>query len=83
MSVDVETERKSKWFWAIDDFFNIVYVKGYECPPNEDVWWVPELGFSLSEKHHLFPTRAEARHKAIEKLESNIANLESALSRLT
>lgn len=77
-----ETERKSRWFWAIDDFYNVVQVLGYECPPNDKVWWVPALGYSLTEEHHLFDTAKAARQKAIKKVESNIADLQAALTRL-
>jgi len=74
--------RKSKQFWAFDDFYNVVHVTGYECPPNGDLWWVPELGYSLSEKHHLFKTADKARAAAIKKLQSNIGDLQTALDRL-
>lgn len=77
-----QKERASKQFWAVDDFWQVVLVTGYECPPDDDVWWVPELGYSLSTKHHLFATAAEAREHGMEKLESNIADLQRALRTL-
>lgn len=77
-----QPERKFKHFWAIDDFWNIVRVMGYECPPDEDHWWVPELGYTLSVGHHLFDDKEAARQMAIAKLESNIADLQRALTRL-
>lgn len=77
-----EANRKSKQFWAVDDNWNVVFVTGYECPPNDDIWWVPELGYSLSDKHHLFATEDQARSHALEKLDSKIANLERAFIRL-
>jgi hypothetical protein len=81
--VEEKRERKSKQFWAITDFWEIQFVTGYECsPPNGDVWWVPELGYSLSEKHHLFATAEAARDRAITTLKSNIGDLQSALTRL-
>lgn len=82
MTRNTETERKSKQFWAIDDFWNVLLVTGYECPPNDGIWWVPELGYSMDEKHHLFKSAKEARAMAITKLESNIEDLRSALTRL-
>jgi hypothetical protein len=77
-----QTERASRWFWASDDFYNIVQVIGYECPSNDGVWWVPALGYSLTENHHLFKTGKEARQAAIDKLEASIAGLQTALDRL-
>lgn len=82
MKPEITIERKSKRFWATDDTWNVVEVTGYECPPHDDVWWVPELGYSLSEKHHLFTSAADARRSAIKKLESNIADSQRALNRL-
>ena len=76
-----ESARASRWFWAADEFYNVVQVLGYECP-NAGVWWVPALGYSLTEGHHLFATSKEAREAAIKKLESNISNLQKALDRL-
>lgn len=74
--------RKSKQFWAIDDFWNICFVLGFECDPPDGNWWVPELGYSLSEKHHLFSDKEAATACAIKKLESNIGDLQVALRRL-
>lgn len=77
-----QPQRASKQFWAVDDFWQVVFVTGYECPPSDDTWWVPELGYSLSTNHHLFATAQEARAHAEDKLESNIADLQRALQRL-
>ena len=75
-------ERKSKMFWAATDQWEIKQVTGYECSQNWDVWWVPELGYSLSTKHHLFQSAQAARSNAIKKLQKEIDVLQSALSRL-
>lgn len=82
MTTPSTQERQSKQFWAVDDTWEVVFVTGYECPPNDDTWWVPELGYSLSDKYHLFATAREARTHAMDKLESNIADLQRALDRL-
>lgn len=79
---EVKTERKSKQFWAIDDFWNVERVTGFECPPNDKVWWVPELGNSLTEGHHLFDTFAEARERGLKNLSSAIHDLKMAYNRL-
>jgi hypothetical protein len=40
------------------------------------VWWCPEIGYSMTEGHHLFATEGEAVAKAIAELEQQafIAN---------
>lgn len=82
MSTTAITERTSKRFCAIDDFHNVVEVTGYECPPSDEYWWVPELGYTLTVGHHLFDAEDDARAMAIKKLESAIADLQRALDRL-
>lgn len=83
MSVVTQTkERLSKEFWAIDDFWNIQRVTGYECPPNDKVWWVPTLGYSMTEGYHLFEKFEDAQRAALKKLSSNINNLKLAYNRL-
>lgn len=42
-------ERKSRMFWVIDYDGRPVEHRGYECPPNDDVWWFPALGFSTAQ----------------------------------
>lgn len=82
MSATETKERLSREFWAIDDFWNIVRVKGYECPPNDKVWWVPSLGYSMTEGHHLFDVFDEAQDKALLELSSKISELKTAYNRL-
>jgi hypothetical protein len=41
MEVKGEQRRKSKQFYAIDDFWNVSLVTGFECPSDPDHWWVP------------------------------------------
>lgn len=82
MTTSTVTERATKKFWAIDDFWNVVEVTGYECPPSDERWWVPELGYTLTIGHHLFDGKSDARAMAIKKLESAIEDLKRALDRL-
>jgi hypothetical protein len=37
------------------------------------MWWCPGVGYSLSEKHHLFETEREAIDKLIADLKRKIA----------
>lgn len=73
-------ERKSKQFWAVTDQWEVKLVTGYEC--SEGLWWLPELGYSMSEKHHLFNSAKNARHKAIGDLQNEIDVRQAALARL-
>lgn len=61
----------------------MTYVTGYSCAPNNpDMWWCPEVGYSMSEKHHLFATEAEALDKAIAEAEGQAVALEQRLGEL-
>lgn len=64
-------ERESREWWAIDtDGERVVKVTGFSCAPsNPDYWWVPELGSSMSETHHLFTSEAAALDKYISDLQ--------------
>ena len=77
----VETDRKSREFWCMSEL-SVSRETGYECPPNDGVWWVPALGFSMTEGLSLFETREEAVKAAIKKGTEQIAGIRSALNRL-
>lgn len=79
---DKSETRESRQFWAVSDEWEVKLVTGYECPPNYDMWWVPQLGYSMSTKHHLFKTADAARRKAIKDLQKQIDVRQAALSRL-
>lgn len=84
---DGRLERK---FWAINDendIYRVVHVSGFSTP-NDGYWWVPELGYSMSEGNHLFIARWDAVAKAVrlidlkmEKLVASRADLLAAASR--
>lgn len=59
-------QRRSRDWWAIDsDGLKVKRVIGYECPGyNPPVWWVPSLGYSLTEGYHVFETQEEAMARA-------------------
>lgn len=76
-------ERKSRKWWAVDGGGDrVVEVTGYECPPNDGIWWVPELGYSMSVGAHLFATRDEAVARLRAELRECIARATAALARL-
>ena len=80
-----ETEkRESREFWAVtDDSRGVAFVTGYSCAPeNPNLWWVPKLGYTLSEEHHLYPTEKEAIDKALENLHFEIGEANQILSKL-
>jgi hypothetical protein len=43
------SERRSETFWVLDNNDMPKQSLGYECPPNVDIWWFPEFGFSTSQ----------------------------------
>lgn len=45
MSEPARHVRKSKGFWIANEGC-VSYEIGYECPPNDGVYWFPKLGFS-------------------------------------
>lgn len=73
--------RKSKMFWVKEES-QVRYLKCYECPPNDDVWWCPEAGFSGHREFHFFDTREEASQMLKDELEKDIKALKKALSKL-
>lgn len=58
-------ERKSKKWWVLDNRELPAEVLGYECPPNDDFWWFPSLGFSCEP----YPNREAAVAASRKKLE--------------
>ena len=69
-SAAVEREKRQWWAVADDD---VRIVTGYSCAPtNPDMWWCPAVGYSMSEKHHLFETERVAIDKLIAELTRKI-----------
>lgn len=63
------TERVKKEWWAVVDG-GVTRVTGYSCAPNNpDMWWCPSVGYSMSEKHHLFERECDALRKAVAEAE--------------
>lgn len=83
-----QEKREVRQWWAVHHE-TVLQVAGYSCAPtNPDIWWCPQVGYSLTERHHLFPTELEAlaklhgelsaRHKRIGK---RLAEVRSRLAR--
>lgn len=66
-------KREKKAWWAVTDGW-VVRVTGYSCAPaNPDMWWCPAVGYSMSEKHHLFAREEDAVRKALSDAEQEVA----------
>ena len=70
------TERRF-WSWS-EDNYRIVEVSAFAGPNSESdgYWWVPELGFSGSVKHHLFTSRQDAARAALEQINKKAAEID-------
>ena len=53
-------ERVSRWVWTYDpELLTVEHAEAFSCPPDEDYWWVPAVGYSLPAKQ-LYDTEVEA-----------------------
>jgi hypothetical protein len=60
--------RIRKSWWAVCEG-RVQKVVGYSCAPHSpESWWCPQLGFTLTEKHHLFENEKQAIDKAVKDL---------------
>lgn len=67
--MSTQTEREKRYFYAIRDDGEVVNVAGFSCAPaNPGTWWVPSLGYSMSEGGHLFDSERDAIEKSIRDL---------------
>ena len=55
-------KRIEKQFWATTNQNSVKYVTGYGTQ-HSDVWWVPTLGYSMTEKYSLFLSEEAAKAK--------------------
>lgn len=62
------TEREKRFFHAIRDDGEVLQVAGFACPNSPGYWWVPSLGYTMSEGHHLFDRERDAIEKSIREL---------------
>ncbi len=80
-SLEYEQRPKRKWWANVDG--KVRPVTGLSCAPsNPAIWWCPEVGYSLTEKHHLFETEREALQSAIDELTAEMVADAKALDEL-
>lgn len=81
-----ESDRLERRFWSwSDDDYKIIEVSAFAAgahPPKDGYWWVPQLGFSGGEGHHLFPSKFQAAMAAERKIRKQIAQLEQLRSNI-
>lgn len=72
-STSTTEQRESRKWWAVTEHFTVQKVTGYSCAPNSPtMWWVPEIGSSMSENHHLFETQVQALAAAVRQVKLKI-----------
>ena len=82
MVVPDNTKRVKKAWWAVVDG-RVVHAEGHSCAPqNPDMWWCPAVGYSLSEKHHLFEREEDAVRKALVEAEREVVTWTETVKRL-
>ncbi len=77
----MKTPRICKQFWAVTEAHSVRLVVGWECP-NPEMWWVPELGSTMTVGYHLFPSKKTAKAKAITEIAEAKIKLEKELQTL-
>ncbi len=83
MNTPLTTTREKREWWAIDESGDVLKATGYSCAPeNPTSWWVPQLGYTGNEAHHLFKTEKQALKKAIEAAEADFVSAAKRVSRL-
>lgn len=66
-------KRVKKAWWAVVEGGRVVHVEGHSCAPNNpDMWWCPSVGYSMTEKHHLFEREEDAVRKAVAEAEREV-----------
>lgn len=55
--------RESRQFWSVTEY-GVECVTGYACA-NPELWWCPEVGYTLTKEVSLFNTQKEALSAAI------------------
>lgn len=77
--------RESKNFHAITEWNTVQKVEGFKCEEKNGwakSWWVPSLGFTMTEGIHLFDTEEMAKSALKIKINQEILDLQIALSKL-
>ncbi len=82
-SFDQQTEaprerEKREWWAVVDD--SVRRVTGYSCAPNNpDMWWCPDVRYSMTEGHHLFATEAAALDRLLDELRKRRIEMEEII----
>ena len=78
----MNTKREEKMWWVYCDGY-VSKEKGFSCAPNSpDMWWIPSVGYSMSECGNLFESKKEALEKGVTELEKQHASITLALAKL-
>lgn len=79
MSTDPYEGREKRRLWAVSDYGTMGLHDCYSCGrPNE--YWCPKMGFSSTIGFGFFLTKEEAKAHLIDRLESKIRSLQTALA---
>lgn len=70
--------RKQKMFFLNDNGV-VLHEMGYECPPNDNVWWFPSVGYSTG---GVYSTHEAAKKDAMKWIMSSIKELEAKKAKL-
>jgi hypothetical protein len=73
--------RDHRIFWAITNSFSVEKTIGYSTQ-HKELWWCPNIGYTLTEGCSLFNSPAGAYVKAKELLEGEIKNYQDKLEKL-
>lgn len=73
--------RATKNFYAITEWNTVKSVEGLECE-YKNHWWIPSLGFTMTEGTSLFNTEEMAKSALKIKINQKILNLQMALEKL-
>jgi hypothetical protein len=75
-------ERATKTWWVSSED-TVRQALGYSCAPaNPDVWWFPEIGYSMNEAHYLHTSEKAAIRKALTELRKERRSLDSQIRTL-
>ncbi len=76
-----ECEKRRWWFARENGLVVEVEAESREhCHP--ETWWVPSEGCTMFERHHLFPTAADAARDALDKSNGDLLRLTNRRNRL-
>ncbi len=74
--------RTEKQFFAITEWNTIQVVTGLSTQ-HSNIWWVPSLGFSMTEGYSIFSSENEAKNKLKSDIRAKINKLQLDLDKLS